>query len=255
MIGIYAIQNLKNNKYYVGQSLHVKRRWVEHKSELNNNRHINRHLQFSWNKYGSKNFKFILLEECKLEELDEKEKYWIRKLNSYEYGYNLDLGGQGIESYKHTDEEINKMRRIQAPLEILQFDLNKKLIKEWNGGSSHIRKVLNYTKECVESCCNHTRKSNIYKNCYWIYKVEYESNDFSWDSYYDNEINLVTNNKKHSNKLERKIVKYDMNMNFLCTYDSITSAAKDIGVYTSNISAVLSHTRNSCNGYKWKYAS
>lgn len=256
MVGIYAIKNLKNNKYYVGQSIHIKRRWIEHKSELNNNRHINRHLQFSWNKYGSKCFKFILLEKCLSKELDEKEKYWIQKLNSYEYGYNLDLGGQGIENYKHTDEEINKMRKIQNPLEILQFDLNHQLIKEWIGGSSHIRKILKYTKECVEGCCNHTRKSNIYKNCYWIYKIEYESNNFSWDSYYTNNLDIKINNShKYSNKIERKINKYDIHMNFICTYDSITCAAQDVGVYISNISAVLSGTRKSCKGYKWKYAS
>jgi group I intron endonuclease len=125
MIGIYAIKNIKNNKYYIGQSLHVERRWIEHKSELNNNRHTNRHLQFSWNKNGSEQFEFILLEECLLEELDTKEKYWIREFNSYEGGYNLDSGGQGIESYKHTEEEIDKMRRIQNPMCILQFDLNR----------------------------------------------------------------------------------------------------------------------------------
>jgi hypothetical protein len=46
-----------------------------------------------------------------------------------------------------------------------------------------------------------------------------------------------------------------MNMNYICTYDSITNAAKDIGVYTSNISAVLSNKQISSGGYKWEYAS
>ena len=55
MIGIYAIKNLKSGKDYLVQSKHVKRRWTEHKSESNNNRHINNHLQSSWNKYGYDN--------------------------------------------------------------------------------------------------------------------------------------------------------------------------------------------------------
>lgn len=34
------IKNVKNNKLYIGQSTDIKNRWVRHKSELNNNRHI-----------------------------------------------------------------------------------------------------------------------------------------------------------------------------------------------------------------------
>ena len=30
MIGIYKITNLINNKSYVGQSIHIERRWQEH---------------------------------------------------------------------------------------------------------------------------------------------------------------------------------------------------------------------------------
>ena len=254
MIGIYAIKNTKNNKHYIGQSFRVERRWIEHKSALNNNRHINIHLQFSWNKNKSECFEFVLLEECLLEELDEKEIYWINKLNSYKNGYNLDTGGQGIKNYKHTEREIYKMRMIQNPMCILQFDLNNILVKEWIGGSVHIRKELHYTKECIDGCCNHTRKSNLYKGYFWVYKEEYESDNFSWDKYFNKKITLPINiSKKHPNKMERKVNKYDMNL--ICTYDSITSASKDIGVYTSNISAVLSNSRKSCSGYKWSYAS
>ena len=30
MIGIYKITNLINNKIYIGQSIHIERRWSEH---------------------------------------------------------------------------------------------------------------------------------------------------------------------------------------------------------------------------------
>lgn len=65
MIGIYAIHNTFTNKYYIGQSIHIKRRWEEHKSTLRNQRHENIHLQYSWNKYGESCFDFIVLEICK----------------------------------------------------------------------------------------------------------------------------------------------------------------------------------------------
>lgn len=255
MIGIYAIKNLKNGKYYIGQSKHVKRRWTEHKSELNNNRHINNHLQSSWNKYGYDNFEFILLEECKPHELDNKEKYWITFFNSYANGYNLDLGGQGIQEYKHSDEEIAKMRKIQNPNVVLQFDINKNLINKWDGGTSHIRKALKYTKECIDKCCTHQKKDLLYKNCYWMYEEEFLLNDFTWDKYFSNSNGSVfTYKNSKRNKLSKPVYKLDTCGNIIQMYNSITEASFNVGAANSNIIAVIKGTQKSCKGYKWAYA-
>lgn len=93
--GIYCIKNKINNKMYIGQSTQIERRLREHKSLLRNNHYNKRHLQYAWNKYGEENFDFIILEKCKLEELDEREIYWINfyKTNIREYGYNYESGG------------------------------------------------------------------------------------------------------------------------------------------------------------------
>ena len=37
MIGIYKIENIINNKVYIGSSNNIERRWKEHKRLLNNN--------------------------------------------------------------------------------------------------------------------------------------------------------------------------------------------------------------------------
>jgi len=143
--------------------------------------------------YGEDNFEFSIIEECPISMLDEREIYWIDKLKTYVgfddcQGYNDDLGGKGIRGYKHSQEEIDKMRRIQNPGIVLQFDLNFEFVKEWIGGVSHISKELGYTKECILLRCNHTilNKMTPYKNSYWIYKKEYESNSFSWSNYLSN---------------------------------------------------------------------
>jgi group I intron endonuclease len=57
-IGIYKITNLVNNRYYIGSSLDIKRRWDTHRRMLNKNNHHNDFLQKSWNKHGGDNFKF-----------------------------------------------------------------------------------------------------------------------------------------------------------------------------------------------------
>jgi len=81
-----------NNKVYIGQSIRVQYRWIQHKRELNNNRHINSHLQRAWNMYKKDNFKFEIIEECKKEELNDKEVQSIKYYNSCSNGYNQDYG-------------------------------------------------------------------------------------------------------------------------------------------------------------------
>ena len=37
------IKNLSNNKIYIGQSVNINKRWNDHKSKLENNKHENLH--------------------------------------------------------------------------------------------------------------------------------------------------------------------------------------------------------------------
>ena len=77
MMGIYKITNLINKKCYIGQSVHIERRFREH-CNSNTNSYIHRAIQ----KYGKENFTFEVIEECSLNQLDEREKYWILFYNS-----------------------------------------------------------------------------------------------------------------------------------------------------------------------------
>lgn len=94
--GIYCIENITNNKKYIGMSRDIKRRWGEHRTELDRHVHNNPYLQHSWDKYGKDNFKFYILEICEESVLSERECYYIKQFNtSYRYnGYNLTLGGE-----------------------------------------------------------------------------------------------------------------------------------------------------------------
>lgn len=103
-IGIYKIQNKINGKVYIGQSQNVEFRCKEHREILRKNSHRNHKIQNAWNKDGEDNFTFELLEECTLEQLDEKEIFYIKKFNSYENGYNLTEGGGGVRGWHHSQE-------------------------------------------------------------------------------------------------------------------------------------------------------
>src|SRR6478609_8764730 len=70
MTGIYKITS-PTGKIYIGQSINIHKRWREHK----NNCHPGK-LQNSFKKHGFENHIFEILEECELEQLNERERHW-----------------------------------------------------------------------------------------------------------------------------------------------------------------------------------
>lgn len=89
--GIYIITNTINNKKYIGSTNRLERRWSDHKWLLKNNKHTNQHLQASYAQYGPDVFHFRRLEECPIEQLTEREEYWIRYFEALDpsKGYNI----------------------------------------------------------------------------------------------------------------------------------------------------------------------
>lgn len=110
MIGIYLIKNKINGKCYVGQADNIERRWKEHKRHYKLEKHKNQLIYKAFNKYGIENFSFSIIEECLVEELDEKEIFYIDKYNTYAFkensnGYNMTLGGKTCRGCVHSEEQ------------------------------------------------------------------------------------------------------------------------------------------------------
>ena len=91
--GIYKITNQLDNMCYIGQSVDISRRWKEHaKCGLGIDTPIGNKLYKAMQEVGLYNFSFELLEECPRDQLDEKEKYYIKLYQSNDYGYNNTIG-------------------------------------------------------------------------------------------------------------------------------------------------------------------
>lgn len=119
--GIYIIKNSINNLVYIGQSVDISVRWNAHKRSALNKKAQDHYTKIhqAMNKLGVKNFYCELLEECKYNELSEKEIYWIEKLNSYENGYNMTRGGESNKgetngNHKITLEQVIEIRTAYA---------------------------------------------------------------------------------------------------------------------------------------------
>jgi len=73
MIGIYKITS-PTKKVYIGQSINIKRRFATYKR--NNSINKQPRLYGSFKKYGVENHVFQIIEECSIELLNERERYW-----------------------------------------------------------------------------------------------------------------------------------------------------------------------------------
>lgn len=90
-IGIYKITCTKNNQCYIGSSVNIKHRWLQHLSALRKNEHHSIYMQRSFNKYGEESFKFEIIHIMKDYDeilLRQLEFYYINKYRSkFNSGY------------------------------------------------------------------------------------------------------------------------------------------------------------------------
>lgn len=114
MIGIYKIENLNNGKIYIGQSNDIARRFYEHMTKGTSSRiPVDEVIQ----KEGASSFSYEIVEECSVEDLNEREKFWIKFFKTNVYGYNknegglTDLIGSHNPNSKLTENDVIKIRQ------------------------------------------------------------------------------------------------------------------------------------------------
>lgn len=92
--GIYKITRLKTGEIYIGKSVNIKDRWIQHAKSCYHCGTISHSiLHTTMEKDGIDNFTWELLEEVSKDKLNEREKYWIEFYDSKRYGLNEKAGG------------------------------------------------------------------------------------------------------------------------------------------------------------------
>lgn len=107
--GIYKITNKVDNKIYVGSAAGktgITERWYKHKTTLKHNKHCNSLLQRAYNKHGSENFQYDIIEECLPALCIEREQFYLDLLRSYDrkIGYNLCIKAGNTLGRGHSKE-------------------------------------------------------------------------------------------------------------------------------------------------------
>lgn len=187
MIGIYKITNPKG-KIYIGKSTNLEKRKKTYSlpSQIKSQPRIYNSLL----KYGWKNHIFEIQEECSLEELNDKEIYWINIFNCVKEGLNLKQGGEGGNHHPKTilkmkNTKLNKKQpwaipqatamgkankgkirtksfknniRLNNSKPVIQYDKQGNFIKEWECGYD-ASQYLNKPNSAISECCCRKRKS------------------------------------------------------------------------------------------------
>jgi hypothetical protein len=236
MLGIYKIQNLVNNKVYIGSSKSLLRRKYEHFNLLKNNSHGNTHLQKAYIKYGKDAFVFYILEECSFEFLLNREEYWIKYYNSYnrEFGYNLDL----VENSSHIVANETKLLMKSSNKE-------KKIVYQYNLYGNLLNK-FDSIKECSIYCnINRRYLQKLIRGKSLTYNSLYYTITNTFDYIYYN---------KCYNSMIKSVVQYTTDDVIVKSFISIKQASIELNVAYTNMSRHLTQNKpKTIRGYVFKY--
>lgn len=215
---IYTIK-YQDKPIYVGQtSKNPELRWKEHRTVAHGEKGFKIHSFMR--EVGVDNCSFEVLEET--EQLNERENYWIRVLNTHESqgGCNLTWGGyHGVDSLKKR---------------CYQYSIDGKYLQAFESVAE--------ASEAVNG--NH---ANILKVIYGQLNVAY---GFRWSyDFYEN-LPKITNNYTGSPK---KVGQYDLNGKFIQSFTSTKEAARALCKNQGNISSAANGKRKTAYGYIWKF--
>ena len=119
---IYKITNIQNNKVYIGQTIRpIEKRFKRHLNDALNNI-LDTHFARAIRKYGKDSFIIEKIDNAQTQdELNQKERYWIRYYNSVKEGYNetdaiSKCGGNTYQSKTEEEMEVIKDKIRQTKI-------------------------------------------------------------------------------------------------------------------------------------------
>lgn len=151
--GIYEIRNVIDGKCYIGSAANIEQRWRAHLSYLSNAKHHSIILQRAWDKHGSCNFEFNIIEQVEdRTKLIEREQYWINRFDSSnnELGYNIcKKAGSRIGTFA---SEETKRKMVLSHL-----NMSNETRAKWLSALSAARVGYKHTQETINKMTGQKR--------------------------------------------------------------------------------------------------
>ena len=261
MTGIYGIHNKATGKWYVGQAQNIKKRTSIEKACMNRHGRLhydgnNHRLEKELKEHGLESFEFIVLEQCVGERLNERETYWIEKLDSYQNGYNLTKGGtNGSLGWHPTPEQ--KKHACAAQQRIMLEGKNPVVFKSGHENPMYGKGYLMRGRKYSEEALDRMRKAAALKD------FRGENNPHYGKKHTEETkrmLSEITRNRKLPEDFGKKVSEAGASAKpVICIetgekYRSCVAAAKAKGIKTPrNIGDVCRGVLKTCGGYRWKF--
>ena len=218
MVGIYKIKNIINDKFYIGSSNNIHKRIKNHFMNLRLNKHINKILQNSYNKYGVECFTYeileILPENITRKQLLDIEQKYIDKYD-FEKLFNLatktTIGGSDVlkqpcyllnlkgEIFKEFDCLID----ISKYLNCAQINSNR-----YNNSKILFKQYRVVTKDFYENNLELilSWKINVYKKDDYLNHYKFDEISRKFIVFDGDNISAIVNDEKTAIKLSKFLV-------------------------------------------------
>ena len=279
---IYMYVNKINKKVYIGKAKDFIKR---HEQHLKGDLIIDRALK----KYREENFSIVFLEEDVEDnlQLNQLEKFYIAEYNSYcknGKGYNIAEGGnggntlegmtdeqrqehsrktsEGLRGRVATDEARKNMSEAQKKLAQQEDYVNpfkgKKHSEEQKQKWSEIHKQHRHTEEAKQKM-SESHKSR-WENITDEERIEIGKKISERQMGEKNPMYGKHHTEEHKRKIKennpnrKKVCQYDLDGNYIKTFDSIADAQRAVGI-KSGVRLCCQGKIKQAGGYKWKFES
>lgn len=214
--GVYKITS-PSNKIYIGQSIDLQKRLNDYQKYNKTGTQIR--LKASFDKYGVENHIFEIIEECPIELLNQKERYW------QEY-YDV-LGENGLNCKLTSLKDKSGKLRQEIKDKISQSLKGQKRTEEQKQKMSNSQKGKKQSKETIEKRIDKIKKLNKDEN----------------------------HRRKFGKSLRKKIYQYDNKGIFIKEWESLRTASRELNIQSSQISRSTKRgsNNNSAGGFLWSY--
>ena len=229
MICIYKIIS-PSSKIYIGQTRNFNKR-IEFYRNLRCKKQSK--LFNSLKKYGYENHKIEILEICEIAELNDKECYYIKKLNTFETSHGLNLTSGGLQNTIMSEETKKKISFGRIGQKHHFF--GKKFNKEWCKKLSESHKGIVKTE---------TWRSNLSKS-----HIGKKLNDNQKKALYDSKFGKISKLCKNS----KKIGQFSIDDVLIKIWDCAMDLKREYNWNNKNIGAVCRGERFLAYNFKWKF--
>lgn len=278
MIGIYRFKNKITGQVYIGQSVQLEARYLEHKRDSQKSSKPTKFYK-AIQEYGWDNFEYSIIEECSAEELNDREIYWVSYYDSYHNGYNSTPGGQAplVDRqliYEAWDEGLS-IKEISEKLKIGHTTIQNtlqgyntysvseskrrggKLAYKTTVRNSEEPKIHRYSLngeylDSWESTKQIQRELKIDSSS--VGKVLNGKRNSAGGFLWSYELkNLIEPLNKNKTSIPKQVVQLSLNDEVVKEFSSLAEAAKAVSGDNRLISRVCNGKGQTAYGYKWKF--